>query len=195
MSGSSPLARGLQEGVGVTTAQTRIIPARAGFTASLNGCLGRVADHPRSRGVYARRILPASSVSGSSPLARGLRENPQCHGKNQRDHPRSRGVYGDALLADGLVDGSSPLARGLPAPREKFPRNFRIIPARAGFTPARAARSPGPSDHPRSRGVYHTAASPPSTGPGSSPLARGLHIRDSRQRIRHGIIPARAGFT
>ena len=33
----------------------------------------RVGDHPRSRGVYRDEDLLAPAVSGSSPLARGLR--------------------------------------------------------------------------------------------------------------------------
>ena len=55
LTGSSPLARGLlceelaaEQGVG-------IIPARAGFTPGPAGRPGPVRDHPRSRGVYARR--------------------------------------------------------------------------------------------------------------------------------------------
>ena len=31
------------------------------------------ADHPRSRGVYAKRLRASKAGAGSSPLARGLR--------------------------------------------------------------------------------------------------------------------------
>ena len=70
--GSSPLARGLHaQGhfIGITAG---IIPARAGFTSSMDGTIWSVPDHPRSRGVY--RILSPHFVGarGSSPLARGL---------------------------------------------------------------------------------------------------------------------------
>ena len=71
--------------------------------------------------------------------------------------------------------GSSPLARGLPvriAPVQSAPR---IIPARAGFTPATPTTCPSAPDHPRSRGVYSTT------------MRIGLG--------RSWIIPARAGFT
>ena len=68
VSGSSPLARGLLGDVGGDDEAGRIIPARAGFTAGGDDLEGLVADHPRSRGVYAvladgaalaDRIIPA----------------------------------------------------------------------------------------------------------------------------------------
>ena len=93
-------------------------------------------------------------VSGSSPLARGLRALllvlrlatgiiPARAGFTvwgldstftDRDHPRSRGVYrGIAPRSTGRL-GSSPLARGLRGRRAGTRRGRRIIPARAGFT-------------------------------------------------------------
>ena len=50
-------------------------------------------------------------------------------------------------------------------------------------------------DHPRSRGVYSTPLGVMPLKNGSSPLARGLHPRDERDRVLPRIIPARAGFT
>ena len=70
-----------------------------------------------------------------------------------------------------------------------------IIPARAGFTWTCASVSSTATDHPRSRGVYHTRDRPPPPPPGSSPLARGLlEFLNMSQGIDR-IIPARAGFT
>ena len=91
--------------------------------------------------------------------------------------------------------GSSPLARGLPATSASACMRIRIIPARAGFTwpppwCRRCAR-----DHPRSRGVYGSAATRQSVATGSSPLARGLLPLRTVTRYARGIIPARAGFT
>ena len=50
-------------------------------------------------------------------------------------------------------------------------------------------------DHPRSRGVYATPELIAEVMEGSSPLARGLRLNESRVLGLGGIIPARAGFT
>ena len=50
-------------------------------------------------------------------------------------------------------------------------------------------------DHPRTRGVYPQRASRSSTGRGSSPHTRGLHLEREYDLLAEGIIPAHAGFT
>ena len=72
-SGSSPLARGLHIDGDETVIGRGIIPARAGFTSHRHGRGRGQRDHPRSRGVYARRMSSQMVWTGSSPLARGLR--------------------------------------------------------------------------------------------------------------------------
>ena len=62
----SPRARG---------GEARIIPARAGFTRISTSRRSPQRDHPRSRGVYARTSVLYWDGDGSSPLARGLRED------------------------------------------------------------------------------------------------------------------------
>ena len=173
-SGSSPLARGLQEVPVADRTVVGIIPARAGFTHLHEADDQPVQDHPRSRGVYNRDGADESPEAGSSPLARGLRSGrrwlrslswiiPARAGFTRRkrtasgcrwDHPRSRGVYADKDKANGSYYGSSPLARGLPRSNVPATPTRGIIPARAGFT-------------------------------------EGLHVRRGACRI----IPARAGFT
>ena len=111
--GSSPLARGLPHVGGIEVGETRIIPARAGFTLIAVVVTSGFADHPRSRGVYRSSTQPEGPSRGSSPLARGLPERePASHGgpgiiparagftlsaavgeQCRGDHPRSRGVY------------------------------------------------------------------------------------------------------
>ena len=54
-SGSSPLARGLQQPVEPAGAGGGIIPARAGFTVGGGPAMAITPDHPRSRGVYPQR--------------------------------------------------------------------------------------------------------------------------------------------
>ena len=152
---------------------------------------------------------------GSSPLARGLRDRVRFGSARARiiparagftwrrwafylprqDHPRSRGVYGSISAVDPVAVGSSPLARGLQMIAQVLRPLVRIIPARAGFTsrpcPART-RKP---DHPRSRGVYGLLCGVGHAPKGSSPLARGLHMRLEKGIVADRIIPARAGFT
>ena len=70
--GSSPLARGLPYYNKMYEAESRIIPARAGFTAPGGHWPPPAEDHPRSRGVYVPFSLPRRIRGGSSPLARGL---------------------------------------------------------------------------------------------------------------------------
>ena len=234
-SGSSPLARGLHVGVRVEPTLLGIIPARAGFTTACSNGAPGPEDHPRSRGVYLPPLTRLISRLGSSPLARGLqrvgcassaagRIIPARAGftgpgaaavPDSADHPRSRGVYMSPVVAGASVPGSSPLARGLLVPVPGVYDVSGIIPARAGFT-ASGPRPPSSwRDHPRSRGVYNSAADDVPYGmgssrsrgvyflsawgaflaPGSSPLARGLQLRCRRRPLRYGIIPARAGFT
>ena len=111
------------------------------------------------------------------------------------DHPRSRGVYAVGLTLALTACGSSPLARGLrQGPRQAL-RPERIIPARAGLTQWRKAKSPPRKDHPRSRGVYFQGGADQFRRRGSSPLARGLLSQMTKPEISERIIPARAGFT
>ena len=94
-----------------------------------------------------------------------------------------------------MAFGSSPLARGLLLLSFLVVVMIRIIPARAGFTVGDCGRAQDVGDHPRSRGVYADLAAAGAVEGGSSPLARGLHAAAAIERLRGGIIPARAGFT
>ena len=152
--GSSPLARGLRTMIAGQDRKVGIIPARAGFTSTPIPPYPSSQDHPRSRGVYPGRLAAEVAARGSSPLARGLREEtigvvvecgiiPARAGftgpsrpwrRPRRDHPRSRGVYTGRTTSSSSRQGSSPLARGLQARGSEPRRCTGIIPARAGFT-------------------------------------------------------------
>ena len=173
--GSSPLARGK--------------PSSARVSMLVIGA------HPRSRGENSRVCPFLATAWGSSPLARGKREQlpgnqrrlrliPARAGKTPRSrdsttrspaHPRSRG---ENRLSGSVADhdaGSSPLARGK---RPRFARcegNAGLIPARAGKTVRLGVRDGRESAHPRSRG--------------ENPICRPAQCR------RHRLIPARAGKT
>ena len=172
-----------------------IIPARAGFTRARSVPGWTCMDHPRSRGVYIASLAQTFWTGGSSPLARGLRDQGRLRasgagiiparagytslmastGPGRRDHPRSRGVYGEGLVG--------------------HPPRTRIIPARAGFTDPELIAPGVRGDHPRSRGVYWNEGEHRVTLLGSSPLARGLLGGRPAPAQEARIIPARAGFT
>ena len=173
----------------------RIIPARAGFTASEDGRLVLGGDHPRSRGVYHFVMPRFPTHVGSSPLARGLPALPVRGRNREGDHPRSRGVYPASGIGAEAMVGSSPLARGLRPDIRLVGDGLRIIPARAGFTGPRSGALLSGRDHPRSRGVYVTGGLSEPVVPGSSPLARGLPSGPPPVPSPERIIPARAGFT
>ena len=154
--GSSPLARGLRLLGRVGERLPRIIPARAGFTRRGRVQPGSRTDHPRSRGVYQRGYAGDLLLTGSSPLARGLRllgrvgerlpriiparagftRRGRVQPGSRTDHPRSRGVYDLDQQGNLTNRGSSPLARGLRGGDRAARAGRRIIPARAGFTPS-----------------------------------------------------------
>ena len=140
--GSSPLARGLPGGGDLIGQGGGIIPARAGFTSPPCTRCARARDHPRSRGVYSSCMRVGTASVGSSPLARGLPVADPAGLVGHGDHPRSRGVYPRRRHRAGGALGSSPLARGLPTKLPTSGKCTRIIPARAGFTPAGARRRP-----------------------------------------------------
>ena len=154
--GSSPLARGL--------------PLAPGTVDDLVGSspLARGLRGPPHRPAAGRRIIPARA---------GFTLEDKERRRAGQDHPRSRGVYPSMSSLDPWSFGSSPLARGLLGLDRGRLLWHRIIPARAGFTGGLRARRPGPSDHPRSRGVYGGVHRGVPFWLGSSPLARGLHLR------------------
>ena len=69
--GSSPLARGTQDGPPPGPCRAGLIPARAGNTQRDLCFEGRTWAHPRSRGEHRVSTQPSCSSWGSSPLARG----------------------------------------------------------------------------------------------------------------------------
>ena len=96
----------------------------------------------------------AGLASGSSPLARGTRQDPLCGGAlrgliparagntkatqeesaNNEAHPRSRGEHTRMFRLHDAGQGSSPLARGTPGYRHGGTSPIGLIPARAGNT-------------------------------------------------------------
>ena len=172
-------------------------------------------DHPRACGVYTPAPRARGTARGSSPRVRGLRQGhvPQraplriiparagftglrpTYPRATWDHPRACGVYKMSTLRPIPLLGSSPRVRGLPRLAAADGRGPRIIPARAGFTDGYLLHGPRNGDHPRACGVYAALPMTPVYICGSSPRVRGLRRRLLLDRVRAGIIPARAGFT
>ena len=94
-----------------------------------------------------------------------------------------------------LGAGSSPHARGaLSHDAEGFPTTG-IIPACAGSTLWRRAKSRPTRDHPRMRGEHDPSEAQVVRLIGSSPHARGAPRHAARKVLDEGIIPACAGST
>ena len=191
--GSSPLARGTHGAGRGQALRDRIIPARAGNTPPSAIPRSGPLDHPRSRGEHRTNPTAAKMISGSSPLARGTRFDPQHIGPGSRiiparagnthrpnklrfgeeHHPRSRGEHTPWHWTCCACSGSSPLARGTPRSRARPRCRSRIIPARAGNTGRGKNHLRSDADHPRSRGEHAAKAGGGAAETGSSPLARG----------------------
>ena len=193
--GSSPLARGLRQGRHPGLHGVGIIPARAGFTASVSVSGSRPRDHPRSRGVYPRAPPTRRTRRGSSPLARGLLPRGPAESADHGIIPARAGFTGPCASSPPR-GADHPRSRGVYFwPRSVISRPGRIIPARAGFTSVMLWRRGAAQDHPRSRGVYAKKVCVARISVGSSPLARGLREVAALRAAPSGIIPARAGFT
>ena len=152
VSGSSPLARGTSQLLGMARTPRRLIPARAGNIDQMPRRSRLNSAHPRSRGEHAATRDAESSRVGSSPLARGTycRRIPRRGARRliparagnmlwrgvkrlaTAAHPRSRGEH-QAVTSERLkTRGSSPLARGTSVLLLEGGFSVRLIPARAG---------------------------------------------------------------
>ena len=152
--GPSPLARGKLLGIAFFQVGVGTIPARAGETRTGASSLGRVRDHPRSRGGNRDLSNCSDYDEGPSPLARGKRKLLRCaasipgtiparagetvsaqiHQHRARDHPRSRGGNSPGRLLPRIISGPSPLARGKQRYAAIRTGAMGTIPARAGET-------------------------------------------------------------
>ena len=159
--GSSPRGRGKLAGGPCLGGGCGLIPARAGKTSLLRTYLMRSRAHPRAGGENGQRRPRCTSDLGSSPRGRGKRSTrcprrewrgliPARAGKTERGssplyassaHPRAGGENDRVRHAGPSRHGSSPRGRGK-RPCHCTQRVVRgLIPARAGKTGLRCARS------------------------------------------------------
>ena len=165
------------------------------------------------RGERRRLIIASRGSTGSSPHARGTREQaddsagdvrfiPACAGNAGNTlvgttivtvHPRMRGERQHDRVTGHVGGGSSPHARGTPPTTDESGPVGRFIPACAGNALQQLALHAGLAVHPRMRGE-RPPDWPPSVGAGgSSPHARGTHLVGKEQRHGGRFIPACAG--
>ena len=152
--GSSPLARGPRSMARFGDIVLGLIPARAGTTIRRLPYPPRPRAHPRSRGDHFQISRQNSTVSGSSPLARGpppvripewvrtgliparagTTPAGNVHVVTHGAHPRSRGDHSPTQPRASYRPGSSPLARGPRMAGVAVGAVGGLIPARAGTT-------------------------------------------------------------
>ena len=213
--GSSPHTRGAHKSRGRGGGPLRIIPAYAGSTQTSHGLRSGVRDHPRIRGEHPCGRPVRAGLLGSSPHTRGAQRRskrpisgtriiPAYAGSTlevarelntRADHPRIRGEHGIMGTIGVMGSGSSPHTRGArPRPVGRR-RRARIIPAYAGSTRRRPARSAATPDHPRIRGEHLYEVYCYREIGGSSPHTRGARSPYSSTCGPPRIIPAYAGST
>ena len=185
--------RGKRGGDGVSEAERRIIPARAGQTHDYKVIGDPRPDHPRACGANTLSVYTPCSGSGSSPRVRGKpllksglylfnRIIPARAGQTSRmvrlsdwmsDHPRACGANdADALPCRQRV-GSYPRVRGKRMVPSRGWVRCRIIPARAGQTACSVRPCLPHPDHPRACGANVSAYVILVPYDGSSPRVRG----------------------
>ena len=170
--GSSPLTRGKQVPVTHAPDPSRLIPAHAGKTRTLDTRERERSAHPRSRGENASVAASEEMFRGSSPLTRGKLRRIQRLSRGRRlipahagktvgvdnvgygvqAHPRSRGENRRRRTSSRSSVGSSPLTRGKRMPVCVSDNRFRLIPAHAGKTLSSSTLRVTRWAHPRSRG-------------------------------------------
>ena len=197
--GSSPRGRGKLRSRAAALRASRLIPARAGKTGAGAGV--GVRAHPRAGGENPAAQEAASLTRGSSPRGRGKRCRrrrpptrrgliPARAGKTigrdgvsdvKRAHPRAGGenMFYETELADAR--GSSPRGRGKLECGLTVLGGERLIPARAGKTPERAATRQCAWAHPRAGGENAIRAETVDGLRGSSPRGRGKRPADSQR--------------
>ena len=213
--GSSPRARGTLCGRPPPHLMRRFIPACAGNTLWSAAAAFNATVHPRVRGEHRQEAPGARSIGGSSPRARGTRDQgnrgmgarrfiPACAGNTRSGaahvghapvHPRVRGEHIGPIGPGRAADGSSPRARGTPTLTARISRSRRFIPACAGNTPPLTGRASGDTVHPRVRGEHNLEVAPLGIRGGSSPRARGTRRCRVRAPRPRRFIPACAGNT
>ena len=170
-----------------------LIPARAGKTLQPARCAYPASAHPRAGGENIQGFINGIRSMGSSPRGRGKRVSlkssrprrrliPARAGKTRSAaesrlrraaHPRAGGENRPLTPRASALAGSSPRGRGKLRARDLQSGVRRLIPARAGKTPARQERRASARAHPRAGGENDDLMTKIWPEEGSSPRGRG----------------------
>ncbi|EFW09829.1 hypothetical protein HMPREF9005_1188 [Actinomyces sp. oral taxon 178 str. F0338] len=193
----------------------RLIPARAGKTASTARTRACSPAHPRACGENWKDLADAAQKQGSSPRVRGKRQVAEgrtpSHGliparagktRGRRSappgpsaHPRACGENFLATTHGSKAGGSSPRVRGKLGVLGGEAEERGLIPARAGKTSdGDCVRSPRGA-HPRACGENFDGPYVAQRLAGSSPRVRGKLSEWETRPYEDRLIPARAGKT
>ena len=153
-----------------------------------------MGSSPRGRGKHVHaffqhvheRLIPARAGKTSRKTAAS---------STSWAHPRAGGENDVMRRVDAPLTGSSPRGRGKPIVTLAAFTVARLIPARAGKTPAVASRASGAWAHPRAGGENDGDEADPMSIHGSSPRGRGKRPPTGLGRSYRWLIPARAGKT
>ena len=211
--GLSPRVRGNQSIMTVYRLSNRSIPASAGQPTIYLHRLRYNPVYPRECGATDSCIRPGLHMAGLSPRVRGnqvaiavihscLGSIPASAGQPASAtlcctispvYPRECGATQTPFILRSLWRGLSPRVRGNPS-AVLWPRTgLRSIPASAGQPWAKAVRRPAVSVYPRECGATNVVVSIWPVLEGLSPRVRGNHLKEHKEEIRTGSIPASAG--
>jgi len=210
---SSPPARGCSRATSMTSADTAVVPARAGVFRCGGGFGSGSRGRPRPRGGVPTSWSAPVTESSSSPPARGCSAPPPPCSRRRGVVPARAGVFlpstpitpmrgcrprprgGVPLYAGGLGSNSrsSPPARGCSGSSPGGGCGGWVVPTRAGVF--RGPRYPAGRGRrrPRPRGGVPFSSFGLGINERSSPPARGCSVRQRWASGPRGVVPARAG--
>ncbi len=193
--GSSPQARGTRLHCVLHRGWWGLIPAGAGNTPA-SGLTGRkLRAHPRRRGEHLALHLVFYVTRGSSPQARGTRNELVAEDTAHGLIPAGAGNTSPPQARCTKSWGSSPQARGTHRGGGERGSCAGLIPAGAGNTSWCVLNHSLAWAHPRRRGEHDQIYKAASQGKGSSPQARGTPVHAPRFSCAGRLIPAGAGNT
>ena len=213
--GSSPRVRGKPGRAPPGLVGRRLIPARAGKTASPESSQWLPSAHPRACGENQNGVDVGANRLGSSPRVRGKlteivvttqaeRLIPARAGKTvawavrnaaRAAHPRACGENSRERVDVLVAAGSSPRVRGKPVDDGLHRGRSGLIPACAGKTGVTCWRHPVPGAHPRVCGENRAVSTKSASADGSSPRVRGKPSSGGWCPGAWRLIPACAGKT